>query len=84
MSDHKKFRKLHEYTVEHDIRYRGPLSYQSLMILGWLMIVFSVVRVLLLTMIGSDNDPQLVRSINPFVPQLSRGRGKRISARGQA
>ena len=67
---HKKCGKLHEYTAEHDIRYRGPLSYQSLMILGWLMIVFSVVRVLLLTMIGSDNDPQLVRSINPFVTVL--------------
>jgi len=66
----KRFRKLHEYSAEHDIRYRGPLSYQGLMALGWLMIVFSAVRVLLFMLIGSDNDPQLVRSINPFITVL--------------
>ena len=42
----KKFRKLHEYSAEQDIRYRGPLSYQRLMALGWLMIVFAAVRLL--------------------------------------
>jgi len=42
----KRFRKLHEYSAEQDIRYRGPLSYQGLMALGWLMIVFAAVRLL--------------------------------------
>jgi len=43
----KKIPKLHEYTAEQDIRYKGPLSYPGLMILGWLMIVFTAVRILL-------------------------------------
>ena len=34
-----KRRKLHEYTAENDIRYRGPLSYQGFQVMGWLCIV---------------------------------------------
>lgn len=37
-----KRRKLHEFSAENDIRYRGPLSYQGFRILGWLCIVLAV------------------------------------------
>ena len=36
-------RKLHEVSLNEDIRYRGPLSYQHFQMLGWLCIVLSVV-----------------------------------------
>ena len=66
----KRFRKLHEYSAEHDIRYRGPLSYQGLMALGWLMIVFTAVRILLSALTVSKQDPQLISTIGPFVTVL--------------
>ena len=66
----KRFRKLHEYSAEHDIRYRGPLSYQGLMALGWLMIVFTAVRILLSALTVSEHDPQLISAIGPFVTVL--------------
>ena len=66
----KRFRKLHEYSAERDIRYRGPLSYQGLMALGWLMIVFTAVRILLSMQIASEQDPQLISTIGPFVTVL--------------
>ncbi len=31
----------HDYSAENDIRYRGPLSYRALMIMGWLAIAVS-------------------------------------------
>jgi len=42
-----KRRKLHEISLEDDIHYRGPLSYQGFQILGWLCIVMLFVAVLL-------------------------------------
>ena len=42
-----KRRKLHEISLENDIRYRGPLSYQGFQILGWLCITLMVVIFLL-------------------------------------
>ena len=66
----KRFRKLHEYSAEQDIRYRGPLSYQGLMALGWLMIVFAAVRLLLSALTASEQDPQLINTIGPFVTVL--------------
>ena len=66
----KWFRKLHEYSAERDIRYRGPLSYQGLMALGWLMIVFTAVRILLSALTVSKQDPQLISTIGPFVTVL--------------
>ena len=63
----KKLLKLHEYSAEHDIRYKGPLSYQGLMALGWLMIVFTAVRILLSALTVSEHDPQLISAIGPFV-----------------
>lgn len=41
MKKNKKRRKLHEIDLEQDIRYRGPLSYRSFRILGWLCIAMS-------------------------------------------
>ena len=66
----KKLLKLHEYSAEHDIRYKGPLSYQGLMALGWLMIVFTAVRILLSALTVSKQDPQLIHTIGPFVTVL--------------
>ena len=49
MEKKRRFRrkKLSEVSLEHDIRYRGPLSYRHLRILGWLCIVIAQVSVLL-------------------------------------
>ena len=40
-------KKLSEVSLEQDIRYRGPLSYRHLRMLGWLCIVIAQVSVLL-------------------------------------
>ena len=50
-----KRRKLHEYSAENDIRYRGPLSYQGFQILGWLCI--TLLSGILLLKIGIKLDP---------------------------
>ena len=42
-------KKLHEVSLQEDISYRGPLSYQGFQILGWLCIVLSVAAALLAT-----------------------------------
>jgi len=39
-------RKLYEYSAENDIRYRGPFSYLTFQIFGWLCIVVSVFALL--------------------------------------
>ena len=54
----KQRKKLYEYGPEDDIRYRGPLSYQSFQILGWLCIVFSVIVTML--RIASKADASLI------------------------
>ena len=51
-----KRRKLHEYSAENDIRYRGPLSYQGFQILGWLCI--TLLSGILLLKIGIKLDPK--------------------------
>ncbi len=43
-------------TAENDIRYRGPLSYRHLLIMGWLGIVFMVVGIW--TNLGITMDPR--------------------------
>lgn len=42
-----KQKKLRKYDTENDIRYRGPLSYRSFRILGWICIALSQVAMLL-------------------------------------
>ena len=37
--ERKGFTRLYEHGHHDDIRYRGPLSYQSFQVLGWLCIV---------------------------------------------
>ena len=44
--------KLHEQGVHNDIRYSGPLSFQSFQILGWSCIVVTVIMALMKVAIG--------------------------------
>ena len=43
----KKRVKLHEQSIHNDIKYSGPLSFQSFQILGWTCIVITVVMSLM-------------------------------------
>ncbi|MBR6184897.1 MAG: hypothetical protein IKQ41_01390 [Clostridia bacterium] len=53
----KRRLQLHEVDLENDIRYRGPLSYLGLQILGWMAIVASAAA--LLIRIGGKLDPSV-------------------------
>ncbi len=55
----KKAKKIQGYnrTLDNDIRYRGPLSYRHLMILGWLGILLIVVRIWVSLGISIVSDP---------------------------
>lgn len=55
----RKRRKLHEISINEDIRYRGPLSYQHFQMLGWLCIVLSVVLAML--KLGGKLDESLMK-----------------------
>lgn len=39
--------KLYEYSAENDIRYRGPFSYLTFQIFGWMCVVMSVFALLI-------------------------------------
>ena len=67
---HKKIPKLHEYTAEQDIRYKGPLSYPGLMILGWLMIVFTAVRILLSALSVTKLSPETFNTVDSVTSVL--------------
>ena len=58
-----KRRKLHEVSLEDDIRYRGPISFQGFQALGWLCIVASVV----LTML------KVARRLDPLAAEMTDG-----------
>ena len=60
--------KIHEITVENDIRYRGPLTYQHLQILGWLCIVAS--QAALLLRLGSKLDASVAELYQTLGPAL--------------
>lgn len=69
-----KRRKLHEYSAENDIRYRGPLSYQGFQILGWLCI--ALLSGILLLKIGTKLDPKHAAqytSINRVLTSIESG-----------
>lgn len=69
-----KRRKLHEYSAENDIRYRGPLSYQGFQILGWLCI--TLLSGILLLKIGIKLDPKHAAqytSINRVLTNIESG-----------
>lgn len=48
--------RLHDYSHQNDIKYRGPLSYGGMQILGWLCIVLSVVATLMRLGIAVNQD----------------------------
>ena len=54
----KNRKKIFDVTSENDIRYRGPLTYQHLRILGWLFIAASQVGVVL--RLGLKLDPNFI------------------------
>ena len=75
----KKFRRrrkrLHERGLHDDIRYRGPISYQGFMALGWLCIVMSVVVIVM--KLGVKANPEKMSHLNQlgdalgYLPALS-------------
>ncbi len=54
----KRRQKLHEVSLEQDIRYRGPLSYRHLRIIGWLCIAAG--HILVVTAVGAKLSPDIV------------------------
>ena len=42
-----KIVKIFDKRMENDIRYRGPLSYRHLMILGWISMAFKLLSIIL-------------------------------------
>ena len=59
IGEKKKIPKFCRVTAANDIRYRGPLSYRSLKILGWLLIVLTAVGsmyAMLAKVQGTDDD----------------------------
>ena len=61
--------KLHESSLENDIRYRGPISYQGFQVLGWLCLVVSV-AVAMVNM-AAKLDPAAVQRVEKFMPVLT-------------
>ena len=53
--------KLHEVSLEDDIRYRGPISFQGFQVLGWLCIVVSVALAIL----------EVARKLDPLTAEVS-------------
>lgn len=51
----KPKKRLHHYDEEHDIRYRGPLSYRHLRIIAWTFFALSQVGVLFSLLMFFDN-----------------------------
>ncbi len=58
-----KRRKLHEVSLEDDIRYRGPISFQGFQVCGWLCIVMTVVLALL----------NMARNADPYTAEATEG-----------
>lgn len=57
----------YERTAENDIKYRGPLNYQHLLILGWLCISFKVLAILTSLAISLDpNQPKWILGLHGF------------------
>ena len=49
--------KIFERSAENDIRYRGPLSYRHLMMIGWICVSFEVRAILISFQIKIDPNP---------------------------
>ena len=65
----KKRVKFHERGVHDDIKYSGPLSFQSFQILGWSCIVITVVMVLIKT--GMRLNPEDMKRFATFNEVIS-------------
>ncbi len=64
--------KLHEQGVHNDIKYSGPLSFQSFQILGWSCIVITVVMTLMkVAMKVNPNDTQRFATINDIISYIA-------------
>ncbi len=61
-----KRRKLHEVSLEDDIRYRGPISFQGFQMLGWLCLVGTVLMALL--NIARKADPMTAEMTEQYMP----------------
>ena len=55
----RKRRKLHEVSINEDIRYKGPLSYLHFQMFGWLCIVLTAVSVMMA--LGAKLDENLAK-----------------------
>lgn len=60
--------RIHEVTAENDMRYRGPLSFQHFMALGWTCIVLAQVVVIL--KLGGRFDQSIAEGTAEFLPTL--------------
>ena len=67
-SSGKKRVKLHEVSLQHDIRYRGPLSFLGFQILGWLCIVASFLAIMM--KIGCRVDPSVEADLGGIISVL--------------
>ena len=65
----KKRVRIHETTLENDIRYRGPISYQGFQVLGWLCLVVSVA--VAMVNLAAKLDPAAVQRVEKFMPVLT-------------
>jgi Ca2+/Na+ antiporter len=61
--------KFHEYTAANDMKYKGPLNYQSFQLFGWICIVLAVVAGLINA--GASIDPELEKRIGKIGTILS-------------
>ena len=68
----KKRVKLHEQGAHNDIKYSGPLSFQSFQILGWSCIVITVIMVLMkIAMKVNPADTQRFETINDIISYIA-------------
>ena len=64
--------KLHEQGVHNDIRYSGPLSFQSFQILGWSCIVVTVIMALMkIAMKLNPADTQRFAAISDVISYIA-------------
>ena len=68
----KKRVRLHEHGQHDDIRYSGPLSFQSFQILGWLCIVFTAVMTLMKIGVRlNPNDTQKLATFSMVIEYIA-------------
>ena len=61
--------KFHEYTAANDMKYKGPLNYQSFQLFGWICIVLAVVTGLL--NFGMTISPDIEKDLGGIANVLS-------------